>query len=100
MSLQKWLIKSNTNESNSDSDLLESLLPDPNLESTPENVKSTQAPNIFLSSFCHHIINLSPVLFSQKTKKVYIIEHDRPRCHNVVVDLVCFSNDYQIIPID
>ena len=31
---------------------------------------------------------------------VYIIEHDRPRCHNVVVDLVCFSNDYRIIPVD
>jgi len=40
------------------------------------------------------------VLFSQETKKVYIIEHDRPRCHNVVVDLVCFFNDYRIIPID
>jgi ribosomal protein L13 len=39
-----------------------------------------------LISFCHHIIiiNLSPVLFSKKKKrkKVYIIEHDRPRCHN------------------
>ena len=32
--------------------------------------------------------------------KVYIIEHDRPRCHNVVVDLVCFSNDYRIILVD
>jgi hypothetical protein len=31
---------------------------------------------------------------------VYIIEHDRPRCHNVVVDLVCFSNDYRIILVD
>ena len=42
---QKWLIKSKANESNSDSDPHESLLPDPNLESTPENVKSTQAVN-------------------------------------------------------
>ena len=45
MSLQKWLIKCKTNESNSDSDPLESLLPDPNAESTPENVKSIQAAN-------------------------------------------------------
>jgi hypothetical protein len=28
-------------------------------------------------------------IFSKTEKKVYIIEHDRPRCHNVVVDLVC-----------
>jgi hypothetical protein len=34
------------------------------------------------------------------TEQVYIIEHDRPRCHNVVVALVCFSNDYRIILVD
>ena len=46
-------------------------------------------------------MNLSPVLFSQKNeKKVDIIEHDRPRCHNVVVALVCFSSDYRIILVD
>ena len=39
-------------------------------------------------------------IFSKNGKKVYIIEHDRPRCHNVVADLVCFSNDYRIIPVD
>ena len=40
------------------------------------------------------------IFAKKKRKKVYIIEHDRPRCHNVVVDLVCFSKDYQIIPVD
>jgi hypothetical protein len=36
-------------------------------------------------------------LYMVYEKKVYIIEHDKPRCHNIVVALVCFSNDYRIM---
>ena len=42
---------------------------------------------------------ITRVVFRNILLIVYNLEHDRPRCHNVVVDLVCFSNDYRIIPI-
>jgi hypothetical protein len=50
LGLQKWLIKSKTNESNSDSDPFESLLPDPNLESTPENTGTCFIQKIYAPS--------------------------------------------------
>ena len=43
---------------------------------------------------------ITRVVFRNILLIVYNIEHDRPRCHSVVVDLVCFSNDYRIIPIE